>query len=175
MSPEISAPREIKKEEKNIINIFTTDKNALEKLYSGDGKDIHQIPIMTGTEAQTELEKSLTDGKEPQWLIQVTLKKAKNQGLEEIKKEEIWVPKQVWKYYREKEKNGEIGVHRFYDYFFPVEKNLQEIIKNGQLTIPKHYSDEVLKEKISQINEMRKENILKAFIKLEIINMVEAN
>jgi uncharacterized protein with von Willebrand factor type A (vWA) domain len=179
MSPEIPIPKKIEKREKdvtaNIINIYTTDKIALEKLCSGDGKDIHQIPIMTGTEAQTGLEKSLINGEEPQWLIQVTLKKAKNQDLEKLKEGEVWAPRQVWKYYRGKEKRGEIGPHRFYDYFFPVEKNLQKIIEKDQSTIPNHYSNKILGEKIDRINEMCKENILKAIVKLEIIDIVEAN
>lgn len=127
MSSEFSKPKE---EEKNIINIYTTNKAVVEDLYNGGGKNLSQITLISGIGAHIKLEESLSKEIEPQRLIQVTLKKAKDQTLKEFGPKEFYTCKSVFKYHR-----GEIEKPSLLDYLFLIVKNLQEIIEKDQQRI----------------------------------------
>lgn len=172
MSPEFSKPKE---EEKNIINIYTTNKAVIENLYNGGGKDLSQITLISGIGAHIKLEESLSKGIEPQRLIQVTLKKAKDQTLRELGPKEFYTCKSVFKYHRG-EIGGKIEKPNLFDHLFPVVKNLQEIIEKDQQGLNEYYTlNNKLKEKIDKIKDIHRKITIKGFIKVEILRYAEVS
>jgi hypothetical protein len=182
MSPENLIPKEIKIKEKNIVKIYTTDAVTIKKLKDGEegGRDISQISlVITSLEAQDQLEKSLTNGSQPCWLIEVTLQKSRNQESLKLDKGEFWTWASAWRYFRKKERGEEIDKeivdNRFFDYFLPSEKDLPKIIEEEELRVrnalPKGWSENEINKSIDFFRDRAR----KSFIKVKIIKTVEAN
>jgi len=179
MSPEKLTKKETVKREANTIIIYTTDTVAIGNLLNGNEKNISQISIDTGIEFQKRLQASLAAGKEPQRFLQVTIKKVKDQTPNKLEKGQFWGWKLAWRYWRKRNRDEEIGKittrPSFFNYFFPAETNLKEIIKKDYSRINNLYSPVYQKEKENQLKKIIKEITPKGLIKLEIISIVRSD
>lgn len=174
MRTELLRPNETKENPKNVIYVYTTDKNTVEALYNEDGKYLSQITLISAGLLQIRLEESLSEGIKPQELIQVTLRKtkdqSKDQALKELGPRQFYTYKLNFKYH-----NGEMGEkfnkhQTLFPYIFPIVKNLPEMIGESQSRLNDHYNlTSMPKEKLDKIKEKYKENILRSIIKVEIL------
>ena len=155
MSPEVLRTKE-KIPETIIIH---TDKDNLIKILN-EGSSINEIPIIFKNENHPR--------------FQVTLQKAKDQSLNKTEALQFFTTIHAWRYYLGKKQNGrETEELSFVEYFFPMEKNLENFIKDAESYYRKLncWSSPSVEKAVLK----RLKNHKKAFVKLEIIGINEVN